>query len=124
MNLNAIVDLLEAASLGDPGSTLFWGKMPLECQSGLLVTTQTPISIHSYVSELRRGTFQVIARHKTFDGASTLADSVIDAMPSGGVIGDMKFLTLRPSQEPLLYPRSDGDFVEASVNFNFSYIAI
>ena len=85
-----------------------------------MVTSQRPIGISTDVRDLRRGSFQVIARSATHEGA---ANSVIDAMPTGGQIGDMLFRVLHPEHEPLLYPRSDGNSIEASVNFKFVYIA-
>lgn len=88
-----------------------------------MVTSQRPIGISTDVRDLRRGSFQVIARSATHEGARAAANSVIDAMPTGGQIGDMLFRVLHPEHEPLLYPRSDGNSIEASVNFKFVYIA-
>ena len=125
MNLEGIADALSDAGLGVKGQTLFVDHMPAQCEKGLLVTSQVPIAIDPYIKSLRRGSFQVIVRDNSGADARAVADSVIDAMPGeGAVIADMKFLTLMPQSEPLLFPRSSGDLVEASVNFLFTYIAI
>lgn len=122
MNLQPIVDKLQTESLGTPGVDLFREQMPHQVVKGMLVTQQMPVERNPYAPGYRKGSFQVIVRDAVYDDARTTANSVIDAITGDGItLGDMKFRFIRARHDPLLFPRSDGDLVEASVNFDFVY---
>lgn len=114
---------LQALGLGEVGVNLFRHKMPAPVESGLLVVTLMPIEVHPDARQYYSGTVQIIARARTVDGATQKANSVIDAI--GDEIIDLetvKIVHLRPRHLPLPFPSSEGDLVEASVNFDIKFL--
>lgn len=123
MNLQPILEHLQAQGLGEIGKTLFRHKMPHEVPAGLLLASQTPIQIHPYLEAVRKGSFQVIARGATEDEVEQRLNQVSEILSVQGlVLGGMRFFYIRPEHEPLIFPRSESDFVEASVDFAFVYV--
>jgi hypothetical protein len=122
MNLESIVQFMREKGLGTPGQNLFAYGMPESVSQGLLVTSQMPIQRNKYVTQLRRGEFQVIARGSLHAELIDRLNSVSDALNVQGVIiGDMNFRFIVPLNNPLVFPRADSRLLEASVNFEFAF---
>lgn len=125
MNLLVIAQKLQTLEFGSLGTNLFYEHMPVTVKRGLLVTAQTPITRDKYVARLRSGSFQVIARQlddEDYQDPEVILNGVIDAIAGENVIiGDMRFLYLRARHDPLVFPKSDGNVVEASVNFDILF---
>lgn len=122
MNLEHIVDYLEAAGIGKKGKTIYAYSMPKQAH-GVLVLARAPISIHPYQKGRNDGSFQVSVRGTRYEEITGKANEVIKALFGEGlVMGDLKFLSITPIHQPFIYPRSDGSMLEASVNFNFVVI--
>lgn len=125
MNTKHVMDYLSAQGFGTPGVDLFRDNMPAKVTKGILVTNQTLTRRNAYVQNYMSGVFEITARAKTFDEVRETMNSVSDAISGQGqVMGDLKFLIISPANDPLVYPVSDADHVEASVLFNFRLIRI
>lgn len=104
------------------GENLFIGQLPSTISSGILVTSQMPIYIDAY-TQLKKGEIQVVTRDKDVMEALTMMNNVkwaLEKHPDLHIWG-LKIHLLRAKHEPLIYPRSDGDLIEASVNFELVY---
>jgi len=122
VNLEHIVDYLHQSGVGVKGKTLFAYSMPKQ-PNGILVLARSPISIHPYQKGRSDGTFQVAVRGTRYEEITAKADEVVSALTGEGlVMGTLHFLSVMPIHQPLIYPRSDGSMLEASVNFNFIVI--
>jgi hypothetical protein len=134
--MEQVAVMLQAASLGTIGTTIFVHRMPATLVSGLVVLSALGGVDIDYdgLPELRRENFQVIARHSTPNGAQALARRVSTALtllaawrtvPAyGTAIPAARVLYIRPRHSPIVFPRSDaGDLYEASVNFDFACAA-
>jgi len=123
VNLEPLVDYLAAQGIGIKGQTLFAQAMPARVKSGVLIVTNSPIEIHPYQRGRLDGTFQVIVRGSRYDQIHDLASRVQNLFyVEGLVLEQMRFQVIRPLHQPLIYPRAEGGQLEASVNFNFTYV--
>ena len=121
MNLAPIVELLEAENFGTIGKDLFRNFMPHDVREGLLVTIQMPVEIDRYLNYCK-GSFQVVARGTDWESPRLVMVDVSKVLCGEGLsLGDMYFYFMRPRHEPLIFPKSEGDLIEASVNFDFIY---
>lgn len=123
MDLQDIIDLLSNEDFGTEGVDLFRSFMPAEIDEGLLVTAQMPASIDKY-NKHRKGSIQVIARGRDYDEVRDLMISVSTFLTIEGHEGDSAYYHyICPRHEPLIYPKSDANYLEASVNFDVAYNA-
>ncbi len=121
MDLMPIVQYLEHEGLGTIGKDLFRNHMPAQVDEGLLVTCQMPIVIDRYIG-VCRGSFQVIARSPDWERPRLKMIEVTNVLNGQGMIlGNMLFHYIKPRHEPMLFPKSESDLVEASVNFDFVF---
>lgn len=123
MNLQAIVKYLDDEGFGIMGQDLFRDNLPDGIYEGLAVFSITPVPIHPYLG-ISHGIFQIVGRGTDQDALHIRMKSVSDAFKGGRglVLDDMKFFFIRPEHEPMFFPRSESDLIEASVSFEFSYI--
>ena len=124
MNFQFALNMLQDAGQGTIGVNLFRVSMPDSVSSGLLVVSQSPISINQY-SKVRSGRFQVVARSQDPDLALTKAKSAAETLRVQGLeLEGVRVYFMNPENEPLVYPKSQGGLFEASVNIEFSYSEI
>ncbi len=117
---DAIIQIIYEAGLGQPGISLFHTHMPAQVKAGTLVLTRVPILIDPY-SGMRKGPFQVICRDQKPDFAHDKASEILKLLATEGVIkGGVSFKFIKPMNEPMVYPRTEGSQFEASVNYNFA----
>ncbi len=122
MNLDPLLDHLEANGIGVPGVTLFRDSLPADLDTGYLLVIQTETRIDAYTST-RRGRIQLVTRAKSKDQARAMAVSAAEQLElRSETLGNMKFLFLRQRTEPLVYPRTEGGQFEASINLEFAFI--
>lgn len=66
-----------------------------------------------------RTTFQVIVRHSDPEQGMALALQVSEAFTVSGItIGNMKVIHFLPKNRPFVFPVSEGDLLEFSINFD------
>ena len=119
----ALVGFLQDEGFGEAGEDIFAFFMPADKEGLLLLPSQMPIREDRYAPDKRTGDFRLIARAEDWDTPARLLTEVSAALRGEGLtIGNMRFFYIQPSGEPLIYPKSDGDLVEASVSYNVSYV--
>lgn len=121
MNLQAVVEYLQAQNQGKIGVDLFAYFMPADIENGVLVINSTPVSIDPYMGT-RGGSLQIIVRGNDVLKIKSKAEALSGLLNQEGLsLGGMSFRDLHPTHEPFIYPRTDGNHLEASVNFSFVY---
>lgn len=124
MKLSPLLAHMETAGLGTRGVDLFRDHLPSQITKGLVLLSQTNITIDKYTG-LRKGAIDVVARGSTEEEAHDLAMASIDALCGYGLrIGGYHFYHILPESEPLVYPRSDNGLIEASVVFDVIFAEI
>lgn len=123
MNIENVVDFLAANGVGVKGKTLFGRSLPASAKSAVLVIANSRINRHPYQKGRRDGTFQVIVRGITYSEIESKAESIMTLLDGEGItMGSDHFLSIYPQHEPMIYPRSEGGLLEASVNYNIIYV--
>lgn len=126
MKLDALAQILIDEGIATAGVDLFIHKMPSNIKVGVLLLNKlsgTPIDFE--LPGYRRTGFQVIVRHTDYAQGIMLANNVSTALTFKGVestLGDMLIKHILPKHEPVVFPVSEGDFLEISVNFDAVYI--
>lgn len=123
MNIEPIVDHLVANGIGRKGVDIFGHSFPATVVNGVLVVSNSPIKRHAYQKGRRDGSIQILVRGVNYNDIQVKAESIANLLDAEGlVLGGIKFLNINPTDDPLVYPRSEGSQLEASVNFNFTSI--
>jgi hypothetical protein len=127
-----LAPILISARLGKAGLDLFCHKMPSEITKGLVVMGDLAGSeIDHELVNWRIGQIQVILRDTDHASGLRRARAVMDALtvmhrdlpPAGGGPG-IRLRRLRPIHDPIVYPRSEGDVLEFSLNFEAIWIVL
>lgn len=122
MNFEALLPKIIAA--GVPDATIFIHHMPHDVPEGVLLLEGIGgTEIDPYLPKFRDTKFQVVVRSKYYDDAQALAQSISDVLDfSGEQLSGVFVKLIRPLHEPLVFPSSKGDHLEASVNFHAVYV--
>lgn len=128
-----MVDLLVAAGVGVPGSTIFTHFMPGECTRGVLLRNNLGgVEICHELPGYYQSEPQAIVRAQTIEDGERLAELVMAALTvhQTRILRDntgrdvMQLNYLRPRHEPIVFPRSDGNGREWSINFSACYVVL
>lgn len=125
MNLEAIANYLVTQGVGISGQSLFVYRMPPAINEGiLLISDLKGTEIDYELPGFKRTTFQAIVRHTEHVAGRALADLVSSTLTleNGFVLSNLLVRYIRPRHEPVMYPVSEGDYLEFSVNFDAVYI--
>lgn len=123
MNLEPVVDYLEANNVGIKGKNLFAQYLPQSVEEGVVVIANSPIRVHPYQKGRRDGTIQIIVRGKDYSSIEAKANQISDLLHVEGLnLLNCKVLSVIPQHDPLFYPRAEGSLLEASINFNIVFI--
>lgn len=130
MRIDLIADYLEAQDLGLPGVNIFEEEMPASTKVGILLKLPLQgIPVDHELPGYFRGQLQAIVRAQKVDTGDRLAHAVSTALtlvnqPFAGEDGaEAMFVNyLRPRTLPIVYPRSDGNGKEWSINMDASYL--
>ena len=126
MKMDSLAQKISDDGLATPGVNLFIHKMPSKVESGILLLNKlsgTPIDFE--LPGYRRTGFQVIVRHTDYTAGIELMENVVSSLTIKGgetLLGDMHVKHILPKHEPVVFPVSEGDFLEISVNFDAVYI--
>ena len=110
-SIEAVVTLLEQGAAGVGGTTIFAGSdvnLPTESTPPFITVLQTagrpPIGVHNSTS-LRQPAFQIVVRGDIYTDVQDVTKQAFEAL--GGIqglsnilVGDVFFLSMRPSSEP------------------------
>jgi hypothetical protein len=132
VKIEVIARRLHDAGLAIEGQTLFLYAMPSDVKKGVLV--KLPLQgIHNdfELPGFFNAQVQVIVRAQNHAEGSALAQAVIDALQiyrrtvlfdPGTTTEAMTVNWFRPITLPIRYPRSDGNGLEWSINFETCYV--
>ncbi len=131
MKLEMLAQVLVDADLGEIGQTIFVHHMPETLNQGVLLRTPlvgTPVD--HYLPGYYKGRVQAIVRAITQTAGDELAIAVIKALQTlgGTTLTDaetdtsLKINYLRPDTLPIVFPRSEGNLKEWSINFDCCYV--
>lgn len=124
MILKEMAMILEANNIGSLGTDLFIHSMPYDISIGvLLLNRMSGDLIDHELKGIRRGGFQVIVREANYD--DTLINSIIPLLTiQGKIINGLDVKYILPKSDPIVYPATDGNNIEYSVNFDAVYAKI
>jgi hypothetical protein len=130
MRIDLLADLLAAAKVGTPGKDIFEEEMPADVKAGVLLKLPLQgVPIDHELPGYYRGAVQAIVRAQKVDTGDRLAKRVMEALTlsehsftneAGEEVMHVNFL--RPRTLPIVYPRSDGNGKEWSINLDASYV--
>lgn len=124
MILREMAALLEDGNVGTLGVDMFIHFMPQDVSVGILLLDRMSGNlIDNEIKGMRRGGFQVITRGPNFD--DTLINSIVPLLTiEGKVVKGLDVKYILPKADPVVYPATDGNNIEYSVNFDAVYAKI
>ena len=133
MQVEPIIWMLQIAGLGIPGKNLFQDFMPSSVETGILILS--PLGGNKIDWELgsayrRDDTFQIISRAPNRQIAYNQAAPIVRALtitseitvPATTSTPPILFKYIRPTQDPIVYPRQVDQLWECSLNFETTYV--
>lgn len=120
-----LIPVLDSAGVGTPGVDLFCHRLPADIERGTMVTGNLAgTDIDHELTGWRQGRIQVIVRDPDHEDGMVRTRAVMAALslvnvllPATAGAPEVFMRRLRPIHDPIVYPRSDGDLIEFSVNF-------
>ena len=127
MNLETLAASLETAGVGVRGKSIFVNFMPEDCKVGIvLMQKMTGTMIDYELPNYRHGPatgFQLIVRHSSNTKGLALINQAAAALTMVNTqMMDMWVNFSRPKHDPVVFPRSTGNLLEFSVNFEANYV--
>lgn len=128
-----IAKKIEIAGLGEISKTIFVESMPAEIKRGILVKMSLAGSkIDHELPGLYRPKIQIIVRAQSHADGENLATAILNLLQSkqdtiwNDASNNPLFLMKQflPYTMPIIYPRSDGNGLEVSVNFDLCYVVL
>lgn len=126
MNLEVVAQILQDANLGRIGQDIFIHYMPAETKRGIMLRLPlTGVEVNHYMPGFYKSRFQVIVREQRIEAGETLSHAVVKALYT-----DLRTEYVTPRGEnllvhyihhdswPIVYPLSDGNAREWSINFD------
>jgi hypothetical protein len=127
MNVAPLADKVEAAGLGVLDTTLFINTMPDDCVAGIVLLGKAAGSpIDPEIRGYHPGAgFQATVRHASYTDGFTLIRQIMSllTMEKTSMVG-MFVNYIRPRHEPIIVPRTAGNLLEFSVNFDANYFTL
>jgi len=120
MILESLVPVLRQAGIAEP---IMINHMPHRVRIGVLLLNKLAgAEIDHEIDGLRRSSFQAIVRHPEYAQGRQLAERVMDALQMARrEIPGAEVKYIRARHEPVVYPISEGELLEFSVNFDAVY---
>lgn len=123
MKLLSLVDYLEDQDKGRMGKDLFIYRMPSEIVEGVLLRDSAQgDEINHTIIGYRTGKFQLVVRAQEIEKGLERAKDLMNTLTlSDQQLSEDYFNQCLPKHEPLVFPASDGNNFEFSVNFDVRY---
>lgn len=120
MNLLDIANLLESQGVGVKGKSIFIYMIPSDAQPAILL--RNPLTGTPYDYELPgffRAKFRVVVRCVDYATGKAMMDEAVAAMTVQNTQLDSMFVQyMRPIAMPVVFPLSDGNLMEFSVDMD------
>lgn len=126
MDLDALAAYIADSGLGvvtGRDKTIFVYDMPEKVARGVLLKLPDDgVPIDHELPGYRKTGFQVIVRDNDYVKGMKAANDISTALNlSNTTVGTMSCRFIRPKHEPIVFPVSQGDTLEFSVNFDATY---
>jgi len=133
MLLEVLADDIANAGLAAPGETLFIHHMPADVNEGVLIRAPLDgVKVQYDLPGYYKTKIQVIVRArstkagddlaKQISGLLTIGQRTINASALVDSEFELHFNFMRPNSWPIIYPRSDGNALEWSINFDCCFV--
>lgn len=121
MNLTPYLQILRAAL---PAEDIFIHHMPETFKRGILILTGAGGAIRDPdLPDYKKARLQVVIRETEFQGGYDLAIRILNALDIHKLTqGSVYFKRVRALHDPIPFKRSDGGFIEFSINFETVYV--
>lgn len=125
MDLMPLANRLEFKVLGEQGKTLFVHFMPVECEQGILL--RSPYSgtrINYELPGYYKTEFSAIVRvpSTNIENGNALMSEVVKVLTiSEAKVENMRVKFIRPIAMPMIFPVSDGNYVEIMTRFSAAF---
>ncbi len=120
--LDTLLAKLETDGLGTQGVDLFINNIPARVEEATALMSDL-MPIDPELPNYRKGRFQVVVRSRTHAAGYGRAQSVTAALTmENRALTGYKINYSRPQHEPFDFPRSEGNGLEFSVNFDVNYV--
>lgn len=134
MWLEDIANYIRSANIDGIGSKVFIYTMKATDTGAMITSHNTGLPVNNDIPDYYKGPFQLIVRANDPRSANAQATAIWNLLNSHekeklgqGVTFELPSIFVNfiyPRHLPVVYPRSDGDFFEASVNFDICFVAI
>lgn len=123
MNLYDLQQHLHSQGIGQTGKTIFCYELPSKVdKDAILLRDRLQGDRIDAEMGLNRGGLQMVVRSKTQQGALDLARKASRALTlNETVVGTMRIKYLRARNDPVVFPVSEGNFIEVLVIFDSYY---
>jgi hypothetical protein len=119
MNVIAIADRLRGLGY----TNVFAYNMPGDIKNGILVVSWMPAEIHPDIWGYKIGEFTVVVRDPDYKDGLLISNKIKQELTvENEVWSDWKILFSRAKHDPMVFPRSEGNGLEFSVNFQCRFI--
>ncbi|MDX5412908.1 MAG: minor capsid protein [Rhodobacterales bacterium] len=121
MNLDPIRDYLGSLipSLVVARNLFTYTMPPTVSRGVLLVPSPVGLEINHEVGKASSGRYQVIVRSEDYTAGLELANFVSESLTLLNLdLGEYTVVYSRPRHTPISFPRSEGDQIEFSINFD------
>lgn len=126
MNLMPIAKYIQDNKLGELGKTLFINMMPIDLNLGILIRnplvgTEIDYELIDYFNT----EFQLIVRADTYIKGEDLMRQAMNVLNvQNKELDNLFFNFIRPRTEPIVFPLSDGNLLEFSVDFDVNFYKV
>lgn len=120
----ALAQLLEEKEVGKTCKDIFIDTLPDEASKGIVLRSSiSGDEIDYYLPGLMKATFRLIARASFHSDGLEMIQKAIQALTvwQPRKIGNMRVRSCRPITTPMVYPLSNGNLREFSVNMKIIY---
>lgn len=125
MNLEGVVEILEAAGVATPGRDLFINFMPADKVGVLLRPPFGGTPIDHELPGYRSTSFMLVVRHPNPTvGKTLMADATAALTMDNAIAGAMHINYMRAQTEPQIYQPSAGGNIELITNIDASYVLL
>lgn len=116
---------LRAMNHPDVGTNVFVHALPSTVETGVMLASgYQGMPVDPYIPEYYKGPMQIIARAKKSAQAEAIASAISKALTMEEVtVGNIIVRRCHPRHLPVPFPRSNGDYFEASVNFDICFLS-
>jgi hypothetical protein len=134
MWLEDLAQYIREGAIAGVGNSVFVYTLKESDVGAMLTSQNTGMKTDNELADFYKGGFQLILRSSNPKTANDQAQAISDYLnshrkeamgqDSGFVLPTIKVNYIFPRHLPVVFPRSDGSFFEASINFDICFVAV